>query len=67
MSKRFKRIIVIGKREILKTLSVSMKKLLDMNVPANQPSLITYAGHWTTLKENPSFKAVPDIKHVIDG
>jgi len=28
--------------------------------------VIAYDGYWTTLRENPSFRAVPDIKAVID-
>ncbi len=30
------------------------------------PGLIAYDSYWTTLRENPSFRAVPDIKAVID-
>jgi len=43
-----------------------MKKLLDQNVPDDRPGVIAYDGYWTTLRENPSFRAVPDIKAVID-
>ena len=28
--------------------------------------MIAYDGYWTTLRENPSFRAVPDIRAVID-
>jgi hypothetical protein len=43
-----------------------MKKLLGQNVPDDRPGVIAYDGYWTTLRENPSFRAVPDIKAVID-
>lgn len=62
----FERIIAAEKREILKTLSLSMKKLLNQDVPADQPGLIAYDNYWANLCENPSFRAVPDIKAVID-
>lgn len=62
----FERVTAVEKREVLKTLSLAMKKLLDQNVPDDQPGLIAYDGYWTTLRENPSFRAVPDIKAVID-
>ena len=62
----FERITSVEKREVLKTLSLAMKKLLDQNVPADWPGVIAYDSYWTTLRENPSFRAVPDIKAVID-
>ena len=43
-----------------------MKKLLAQDVPDDRPGLIVYDGYWTTLRENPSFRAVPDIRAVID-
>jgi hypothetical protein len=30
------------------------------------PGLLAYDSYWTNLRENPSFRAVPDIKAVID-
>lgn len=62
----FERVTAVEKREVLKTLSVAMKRLLDMEVPTDQPGIIAYDGYWMTLKENPSFRAIPDIKAVID-
>ncbi len=62
----FERVTVVEKREVLKTLSLAMKKLLDLDVPDDRPGLIAYDGYWTTLRENPSFRAVPNIKAVID-
>jgi hypothetical protein len=43
-----------------------MKRLLDKDVPKDYPGLIGYDSYWTTLKENPSFRTVPDIRAVID-
>ena len=54
------------KREVLKTLSLAMKRLLGQDVPVDRPGVIAYDSYWTTLRENPSFRAVPDIKAVID-
>ena len=62
----FERVTAVEKREVLKTLSLAMKKLLNQNVPEDRPGVIAYDGYWTTLRENPSFRAVPDIKAVID-
>jgi hypothetical protein len=60
------RVTAVEKREVLKTLSLAMKKLLAQDVPDDRPGLIAYDSYWTTLRENPSFRAVPDIRAVID-
>ena len=62
----FERVSAVEKREVLKTLSLAMKALVDKSVPDDFPGLIAYDSYWSTLRENPSFRAVPDIKEVID-
>ena len=62
----FERITAVEKREVLKTLSLAMKKLLDADVPTDQPGLIAYDDYWQTLRENPSFRTMPEIRDVID-
>ena len=62
----FERVTVVEKREILRTLSLSMKRLLTHELPTDHPGLIAYDGYWSLLRENPSFRADPDIKAVID-
>ena len=62
----FERVTAVEKREVLKTLSLAMKRLLGQDVPVDRPGVIAYDGYWTTLRENPSFRAVPDIRAVID-
>ena len=62
----FERVNAVEKREILRTLSLSMKRLLGQELPVNHAGLVAYDSYWPTLRENPSFRAVPDIKAVID-
>ena len=62
----FERVTAVEKREVLKTLSLAMKKVLDQDMPDDHPGLIAYDTYWTNLRENPSFRAVPDIRAVID-
>ena len=62
----FERVTAVEKREVLKTLSLSMKKMLDQEMPEDRPGLISYDSYWSNLRENPSFRAIPDIKAVID-
>ena len=62
----FERLTVIEKRLMLKTLSLAMKARLDDVVPTDRPGLIAYDSFWATMKEGQSFRAVPDIRAVID-
>ena len=62
----FEQVAFVEKREALKTLSLAMKRMLDQDVPNDQPGLIAYDSYWSNLGENPSFRAVPEIKAVID-
>jgi hypothetical protein len=62
----FERITVVEKREVLKTLSQAMKRILNHKVPDEKPGLIGYDSYWTTLRDNASFRSDPDIRAVID-
>ena len=62
----FERIIVVEKREVLKTLSLGMKDILGKDVPQDEPGLIAFDSYWNTLKQNASFRAIPQIRAVID-
>ena len=62
----FERVTVVEKREVLRTLSVGMKGFLGKDVPQYEPGLIAFDSYWNTLKRNASFRAIPDIRAVID-
>lgn len=62
----FERITVVEKREVLKTLSRAMSKLIDSEVPEDYPGLIAYDSYWNTLRENSAFRTIPEVKAVID-
>jgi predicted ATPase len=64
--KVFEQVTAAEKREVLKTLSRAMKRLLAQEVPVNQPGLIAYDSYWTVLCEDPAYRTHPDIKPVID-
>ncbi|MFC1806483.1 DUF6079 family protein, partial [Planctomycetota bacterium] len=61
----FEAIRVAEKREVLKSLSRAMKRMLDEDVPEDQPGLIGYDSYWPVLCANPAFKSIPDIREVI--
>ena len=62
----FEQITMVEKREVLKTLSKSMKSILDKDVPQDEPGLIAFDSYWNTLRENSSFRTIPEVQAVID-
>jgi len=62
----FERVTAVEKREVLKTLSMGMKGILGKDVPQDEPGLIAFDSYWNTLKQNASFRAIPEIRAVID-
>ena len=62
----FERIAAVEKREVLKTLSLAMTRRLDRELPADRPGLVAWDDYWETLRDNPSVRAVPEIREVID-
>ena len=62
----FERVAAAEKREALRTLSDTMKRMLETDMPDDHPGLIAYDRYWANLTGNPAFRAVPDIKAVID-
>lgn len=63
---RFELISIAEKREVLKTLSAEMRRLLDKEVPSDETGLVSYDSYWTHLKDNPAIRALPEVREVID-
>lgn len=62
----FERVYVAEKREVLKTLSTAMRRLMSQEVPRNEPGLIAYDSYWANLRDNPSFRSIPEIREIIE-
>lgn len=62
----FERVTIAEKREILKTLSKAMDNIHGNPVPEDYPGLIAFDSYWGVLKQNASFRTIPDIRAVID-
>lgn len=56
-------LIRIGKsqREILKTLSTQFQEIMDNEVPADNPGLITYDMYWNNMSGSADLMAIPDV------
>lgn len=62
----FSRVSFVEKREILKTLSLAMRRRLNDELPATDPGLISYDQYWSVIKENAAFKTIPEIREVAE-
>lgn len=54
------------KREVLKTFSKAVRKLLDETVPDDQPGLVSYDHYWDILRDNPSMRGLEGVSEVIE-
>ncbi len=64
--KIFESIYVAEKREVLKTLSQTISKLLDQPVPEDEPGIFSYDSYWEFILDNPSLRSIPDVRTVVD-
>lgn len=55
-----------AQREVLKTLSKQFEKIADMDIPTDNPGLITYDQYWEQMMADSGLKSVPDFKTVTD-
>lgn len=62
----FERITPVEKREVLKTLSQEMERLLDREVPEQEPGLISYDTYRSRLAEDPSVRQIPEVREVLE-
>ena len=62
----FEQIRWAEKRDVLRSLTRTMKQLFDREIPEDQPGLVAYDSYWPTLCESVEFRMVPEIKEVID-
>lgn len=62
----FERVTVVEKRQILKSLSISMNKLLDLEIPTQYPGIIAYDSYWKELSGDAGYRTLPDIREVIN-
>jgi hypothetical protein len=64
--KTFELVTLVEKRKVLTTLSDEMRKILEVEVPADAPGLICYDTYRAQLDDDPSNRAVPEVAEVLD-
>jgi hypothetical protein len=60
----FENIEIAEKREVLRTLSHEMSRLLGEDVPEDDPGLIAYDSYWRVINATPSYLATPAVGEV---
>jgi energy-coupling factor transporter ATP-binding protein EcfA2 len=62
----FQRVYLAEKREVLKTISATVKSIVKEEVPKDQPGVKSYDTYWKYIKENMAKKVEPEIKEVLE-
>lgn len=62
----FNKVYIAEKREVLKTISITVKRLLDEEIPEEAPGIISFDSYWSFIKDNYARKAEAEIKEVMD-
>ena len=61
----FEQISGIENRQALKSLSLSMTRLMDKEVPDEVPGVFSYDSYWTEVLEDKSFNTKADVSQVL--
>jgi hypothetical protein len=64
--KTFELVTLVEKRKVLTTLSDEMRAVLNHDVPGDAPGLICYDTYRAQLELDPSNRAIPDVREVLD-
>ena len=51
----------------MKTFTAAIRDVLDCEVPADQPGLISYDHYWGILRDNPSLRSLPGVAKVVEA
>jgi len=62
----FQEMYMVEKREVLKTVSRDVKKLIDVDVPGDRPGILSYDGYWYFLSEDRSVRTYQDIRDILE-
>ena len=62
----FETLTIAEKRQVLKTFSKAIRSILDLEVPSNEPGLISYDHYWKFIQDDPSLRSIDDIARVME-
>jgi len=61
----FQRMVIVEKREVLKTISETIGVIIDKDIPDGQPGIISYDTYWERIKSDPAKRVEPAIHEVL--
>lgn len=62
----FERVLVVEQRQVLKTISQAMRRLMELPVPADEPGLVSYDHYWDVLRDDPSMRTLSGVLEVVE-
>ena len=61
----FQRMVIVEKREVLKTISDTIRDIINTDLPAQGTGLVSYDSYWTRIKNDPGKRVEPAIAEVL--
>ena len=61
----FQHIVTVEKREVLKTISDTIKTIINDDVTIDTPGIVSFDSYWKRIKENPSLRTDPAVHEVL--
>lgn len=62
----FENLTLVEKRRVLSSLSAEMRRMLDSEVPEDDPGLLCFDAYRDELDEDRSNRAIPEVRDVLD-
>lgn len=61
----FQRMVIVEKREVLKTISETISAIINEEIPKGQPGIVSYDTYWSRIKGDPAKRVEPAIHEVL--
>ena len=61
----FQRMVIVEKREVLKTISETINAIINKEIPNGQPGIVSYDTYWSRIKGDPAKRVDPAIHEVL--
>lgn len=62
----FEQLYVVEQRQALKAISTRVRKLLDQEISASEPGIISFDSYWDDIKEEAALRSDPAVREVLD-
>lgn len=61
----FQRMVIVEKREVLKTISETIGEIINKEIPKGQPGIVSYDTYWSRIKGDPAKRVEPAVYEVL--